>query len=397
MFIIIGAATLMLPIAIFALLGLSGLMFANDVTDDDDTREPAPDENPDTTPVDSIYDEPEIDPETGALLVAPSQVVQGTDEGDVFNLVEGADYYGDYDSEANQYTGAVTVDAGAGDDVIDFDEPTGNLAGDFFIIDSALNGGAGNDAIDAFGQDLSITGDEGDDTLYIRGGSSYLFGGAGDDTLRGDVVSTDASAFYGGSGDDTLDARGMDNVALYGEAGNDTILTSEHGPDGTGYVVRADGGEGDDRLIHEAPEQGWSSGRPTLIGGEGSDSFEVTIVDCASDPTNSDPMPGDIEQSDVVILGDFDRDEDTLQITLNVSDPGYSVTSAEIVEQPYPTGVVASGTPVYATESRINVTYEHDTENDRQMTIVVRGDTGLTWDDVTFVGDHQPPVLQPLV
>ena len=65
MFIIIGAATLMLPIAIFALLGLSALMFANDVTDDDDTREPAPDENPDTTPVDSIYDEPEIDPETG--------------------------------------------------------------------------------------------------------------------------------------------------------------------------------------------------------------------------------------------------------------------------------------------------------------------------------------------
>jgi len=339
--------------------------------------------------VDSIYDDPEVDPDTGALLVAPGQIIQGTDGDDLFNLVEGDEYQGGYDREAGEFIGAVTVDAGDGDDVIDFDDPAANDGNGFYIFNSELNGGAGNDTITASGDSLRIAGEEGDDTIFVRG-TSCLSGGAGDDTLRGESRFTDMSTFYGGSGDDTLDGRGMDNVGLYGGEGEDTILTSEHGPAGTGYVVLADGGEGDDRLIHDAPAQGYSSKPPILFGGEGSDSFEIGIVDCPTDPTVAASR-----QTNVVLLGDFDRDEDTLQITLDVSDPSYSVTSAQMVEQPYRVSVDASGMPIYGTETHINVTYEHDTENDRQMTVVVR-DTGLTWDDVNFVGDVQPNVFQPV-
>jgi Ca2+-binding RTX toxin-like protein len=109
----------------------------------------------------------------------------------------------------------VFADGRGGDDVIVIDGPRGLSTADVLF------------------------GREGDDLLSAGAGNDLLFGGSGDDVLRG--------------------GSGMDR--LYGEAGAD-VLWSGGGAD------LLDGGGGDDRLI----AQGRSA---TLVGGDGSDSFEI--------------------------------------------------------------------------------------------------------------------------
>ena len=80
--------------------------------DSDTVDEPDPDEtDPEDgriVPVDGIYDEAEVDPETGAFLVVQGQTVMGTED-DLFNAIEGADYR----------DASISISAGSRGDTID--------------------------------------------------------------------------------------------------------------------------------------------------------------------------------------------------------------------------------------------------------------------------------------
>ncbi len=115
--------------------------------------------------------------------------------------------------------------------------------------------GAGDDTITALGQSW---GDDGDDQFSIDlGGNAAVavFGGAGDDTIVGSGGG--ASTVYGGLGDDLIDSEGF--LAM-GDAGNDTIVNAFSGGGGADSVF---GGDGNDSL----------SGDTTHYGGEGDDTI----------------------------------------------------------------------------------------------------------------------------
>ena len=82
----------------------------SDTVDEPDPDETDPEDGP-IVPVDGIYDEAEVDPETGAFLVVQGQTVMGTEDDDLFSAIEGADYR----------DASISISAGSGDDTIDLD------------------------------------------------------------------------------------------------------------------------------------------------------------------------------------------------------------------------------------------------------------------------------------
>lgn len=202
----------MLPITILALLGISMLMMG-----DNDTPE--------------VEDDP--DDETGAYALESGQTVVGTDGDDVFNLVEDTRYE----------DGPLSISAGAGNDSIDL------LPYDANRVD--IDAGEGDDSVRFRGDGLStIDAGAGDDEVVIFDGAATVYGGEGRDVITSDSANRDHSEFYGGAGDDVL-------------------MTSQHANAGSGYWAQADGGEGDDRLIHAAQPQYDGLSAMRLTGGEG--------------------------------------------------------------------------------------------------------------------------------
>jgi VCBS repeat-containing protein len=107
-------------------------------------------------------------------------------------------------------TDALTVNAGAGNDTVMLKPLDQKTAIGFAV---TIDGGAGNDVIDASTVAFSVTliGGTGNDVLKGGAGNDILYGGAGNDTL------------YGGDGNDYL--SGDDgNDSLYGQNGNDVLL-----------------------------------------------------------------------------------------------------------------------------------------------------------------------------
>ncbi len=257
------------------------------------------------------------------------------------------------------------------------------------------------------------TGNDGDDVIYLdqetffdEDGSYLVEGGAGDDTIGGNVRDSDQFQLDGGAGNDVIDAAEMNNVALIGGDGDDVLYTSAHAPSGNGYGVFSNGGAGDDVLVHNAPPQVWSANVPVLTGGEGQDRFEISFDESyeiyTDDDGNQYTLWDEIPvRSNMVIVSDFDPDQETIQITLDIDDPQYTAATAELEVGPA-TRVYSDtqpGGPPLPTdedgeETRIIVTYQSDTGIDREMVIVVKG-TGLTWDNITFAGEVQPASLVP--
>lgn len=251
----------MLPFVIFALFGLSMFLIGgDDVADDTGVETPDPDDT-ETVPVDSIYDDPEIDPETGAFLVAPGQIVQGADGDDVFNLVEGADYSSN-EVALDASPSSITIDAGDGDDTLDLSNPASDdFNQDYIVTGSEINGDAGNDTFEGNFNSSTVSGSDGDDIISAYSYLSTISGGNGDDTIEtssdlstieggagNDILSTQVTPYnstvYGGSGDDVIENGYSYGSHLYGDDGNDTIVTG--GTSGPSVYVY--GGAGDDLL-----------------------------------------------------------------------------------------------------------------------------------------------------
>ena len=197
------------------------------------------------------------------------------------------------------------------------------------VIEGAI-GGAGND---------TIVGNAANNRLFGNGGNDTLSGGAGDDMLDG---GTGADAMSGGTGNDTyyvdnagdvvtelagegtldwvytsvnnyimpanveaasvgtasglrIDGSGTAGIALYGNAGGDTLV-------GTSGADTINGGDGDDMLYGRAGNDSISGGNGNdwligeggndiLTGGAGNDRFVFTLgdgLDTITDFTSGD-------------------------------------------------------------------------------------------------------------
>lgn len=153
--------------------------------------------------------------------------------------------------------------------------------------DDTVRAGAGNDSVQGNqGNDL-LEGGDGDDILRGGDGEDELLGGAGNDTL----FSTDGTdTLYGGEGDDFIDFAFYFELffgppAGYGEEGNDSLRA------GRGSML-LDGGAGDDTLQGYI---GFQNGDVTLVGGDGSDLFQVTNLDIVLDWNAEDLLVVDSE------------------------------------------------------------------------------------------------------
>jgi Ca2+-binding RTX toxin-like protein len=123
-----------------------------------------------------------------------------------------------------------------------------------------IDGGDGDDYLKggtAFGYDTS------NDTLYGGSGNDYLLGGYGTDRLDGGDGNDTLSGY---AGNDHL-TGGYGNDTLYGGDGNDTLL----GTEGSDFLS---GQNGNDLLVGYG---GDTNEVDTLIGGAGSDIFEICI------------------------------------------------------------------------------------------------------------------------
>ncbi|WP_300622277.1 M91 family zinc metallopeptidase [Dokdonella sp.] len=176
------------------------------------------------------------------------------------------------DGRGGQYVSSdqLVLTTGSGDDRIRVqNRPDGSLAvdvnGKAFQLEMAdaqaltVRAGAGDDVIDVAADvkvNLIVYGEAGDDTITTGAGNDVVFGGDGNDTLR-----TGAGRDYveGGNGDDTIDA-GSGNDVVYGGDGNDVLV----GGAGDDYL---EGGNGDDLLRGGA-------GNDMLSGGNGNDRIE---------------------------------------------------------------------------------------------------------------------------
>jgi Ca2+-binding RTX toxin-like protein len=146
--------------------------------------------------------------------------------------------------------GTVTVDLGAGNDVLNGANATTAISAFASSGNDTLTGGSGDDTLNGSSGDDLIEGGAGNDTLDASLGNDVLRGGDGDDLLNGS------------SGNDTLEG-GAGNDTLSGSDSND-ILTGGQGAD----VVN--GGDGDDTVS-------WSvgDGEDTIDGGADTDVLVV--------------------------------------------------------------------------------------------------------------------------
>ncbi|MDC0833598.1 calcium-binding protein [Geitlerinema sp. CS-897] len=166
--------------------------------------------------------------------------VNGTDSGDLINLLNGNDI-------AFGFAGNDTIDGGSGDDTF------AGGAGDDLLTGGDNNdivfGNTGRDTLDGGNGDDIVAAGKDDDIVSGGNGNDFVFGNIGNDRVNGD--SGDDSLF-GGQDTDTL-IGGDGNDFLSGDLGNDE-LTGNSGADifllnvGRGSDIITDFTSGEDRL-----------------------------------------------------------------------------------------------------------------------------------------------------
>ena len=225
--------------------------------------------------------------EPGNLNFGPDDVwYVGTDNGNL-RVVMDTNSNGQRD-DGDEYITLSGIGAGFDDDNIDFvrptdtqpeperpAEPTSPPGSDNEITGTAennrLNGTAGNDTIKGGHGEDRLWGNDGDDKLYGDEGNDVLEGGAGADTLDG---GTGGDYAYYLTSDAGVLVRLHSNVAKYGHADGDTLISIEH-LEGSEFndILAGDGkdnllsGGGGDDVLYGGP----AGGDDNMYGGKGDD------------------------------------------------------------------------------------------------------------------------------
>ncbi len=146
---------------------------------------------------------------------------------------------------------ALTVNAGAGNDVINFKKSK---------YKNKLNGQAGNDTIYGGTKNDLIDGGAGKDKLYGYNGNDTIKGGKGDDYIDG---GAGADRILGQYGTNTLKG-GAGKDSIYGGTGTDKI----YGGAGNDYI---NGGKGKNTIFINKGD-----GADTIVSGGGTDTLKFT-------------------------------------------------------------------------------------------------------------------------
>lgn len=230
-----------------------------------------------------------------------------------------------------------SVDAGAGDDLVD---------GSALTIPVTIFGGTGNDTLIAGSGNDSLFGEEGDDDLIGGLGADFLDGGAGSDGLLGDkgtivrVLLDGSTAAVLSTPDKHLQAE-VDQAGtikrevtlLDAEQGGDDTMLGGSGADflhGGAGNDQMDGGDGDDALFGDLGDDSMMGGAGSdhLFGGMGNDSLDGgTGADIAYGGEGDDRLVAD------------SRDDRLIDWLGNFNDfvvPGPSYGGPTIVRSPSP-------------------------------------------------------------
>lgn len=239
-----------------------------------------------------------------------------------------------------------------------------------------IDAGAGDDLIDLVGA-IRILGGDGDDTIRVSTGGfalgieegSYIDGGDGNDVIES---PGDYSQLHGGDGNDTITANWADTA--YGGAGDDVMRAWDAG-------ARLFGGDGDDTfLIQHAvgaePEPCFfACGSNSYDGEAGNDTYEFTLV---LERYGADDPPDTIENS--FSLPHFVAGEDVFVLDVERPDgeEGRGLLNAEIVQT---TTTFRDQSDTYA---YLVLTFA-GTETEPETTTTIRFfDSNVTMDDIVL-------------
>ena len=263
------------------------------------------------------------------------------------------------------------------EDVADSDEATdGQTEVDTSIFTGTAEADVVDDsttlATDVEGMELYGGDDVVDVTNYFL---TDLDAGEGDDSI-------DVDAYYatinGGEGDDTLIVNGGN--AIYGDAGNDTIETTQSSV-GDYPTTIADGGDGDDVLT--ARDTAFYNTMFTvndsgvnMTGGEGADTFNVIY---AADDVDPDALSGgEAYHNNLVAITDFDPSEDTLVVEVETSDADLERDVDAQMEQ------TDNGDGTYTSVITLTLTKEGMDDGVTELTVI--SNAPFTLDDIQLVG-----------
>jgi serralysin len=128
-----------------------------------------------------------------------------------------------------------------------------------------------------------------DNDVYTSVAGETVLGGKGADTINGDatdilgeqgndIITCNGNAIHvsGGLGDDTIYDTGSGATQVYGDAGNDILISQT---DGTG-VANLDGGLGNDFIYGGDGEDNLTggAGKDFITGGDGADEFNYDSI-----------------------------------------------------------------------------------------------------------------------
>ncbi len=180
------------------------------------------------------------------------------------------------------FTGAVTIDGGAGNDTILTGSGSDSLVGGPGL--DSIDGGAGNDFLSGGDGGDALLGGLGNDSIDGGIGNDVVTGGDGNDTIIGG--SGDDSVRGGGGNDSIIGLDGNDT--LKGDLGDDYIdggigADALAGGDGNDYLL---GGDGNDVMVGQ-------NGNDTLLGGLNNDSIQGGLgIDIVNGQGGTDRVAG---------------------------------------------------------------------------------------------------------
>lgn len=254
--------------------------------------------------------------------------------------------------------------------------------------DEVLYAGTGDDTISAAAgvDNVAVYGGAGQDSISLSADDSLIRGGSGDDLIE--LFDSENTIVQGDGGNDTIFGRGNEGVSYYGGAGHDLIdVIFEQGSDDPTLI---DGGFGNDTIAATISTDGREVDAlpPRLTGGPGSNLFELDIVSGAN--VNYFPDGEAIARQPLAVITDFVKGQDELVI-----DPLANGSIEPNILRSYQFYEAAD-----SSYTDVRLTYDTNPGSPDGMegyTVFVRleGASGLTEDDIEVIGGTPLPPVGP--